>query len=350
MSPTDDLALQPILHTALARAGELADAASARNAFSDYRSRKATQTVKRQDDALALFASFLAETAGYPVTGEQLAGQAAAWAGVTFGLVDAFCKWMLLHEYSIGTINSRLSTIKTYARLAGRGKGIPADQVSRILNLSGYSKGEAGRVNEKRKAAGRPTRRSGAKKEIARVLSRAQTTQLKEQPDTPQGRRDQLLVNLLVDHGLRAGEVAGLQVVDVDLKSGTLTFQRPKVNKEQTHRLTADTLRAALSYMQQDALPIGPLLRGSKKGGELTTAGMSTRAISDRIHILGERIGVEGLSAHDLRHTWATNAARSGTPVDRLQDAGGWSSPAMPLRYVEKARIANQGVRLEENQ
>ncbi len=32
---------------------------------------------------------------------------------------------------------------------------------------------------------------------------------------------------------------------------------------------------------------------------------------------------------------------------DRLQDAGGWNSPAMPLRYVEKAKIANQGVRLE---
>ncbi|MBC8492720.1 MAG: hypothetical protein H8D43_02960 [Chloroflexi bacterium] len=38
--------------------------------------------------------------------------------------------------------------------------------------------------------------------------------------------------------------------------------------------------------------------------------------------------------------------ARSGTPIDRLQDAGGWASPSMPLRYVEAARIANEGVRL----
>ncbi|MBC8492724.1 MAG: site-specific integrase, partial [Chloroflexi bacterium] len=51
-------------------------------------------------------------------------------------------------------------------------------------------------------------------------------------------------------------------------------------------------------------------------------------------------------SAHDCRHYWATQAARSGTPIDRLQDAGGWSSPAMPLRYVEAAKIANEGVRL----
>ena len=38
----------------------------------------------------------------------------------------------------------------------------------------------------------------------------------------------------------------------------------------------------------------------------------------------------------------------SGTPLDRLQDAGGWASPAMPLRYVETAKIANQGVLLGE--
>lgn len=65
---------------------------------------------------------------------------------------------------------------------------------------------------------------------------------------------------------------------------------------------------------------------------------------------LGAAIGVAGLSVHDLRHAWATRAARNGTPLDRLQDAGGWSSPSpaplspMPLRYVEAARVANEGV------
>jgi hypothetical protein len=39
-------------------------------------------------------------------------------------------------------------------------------------------------------------------------------------------------------------------------------------------------------------------------------------------------------------------AARNGTPIDRLQEAGGWASPAMPLRYIEAAAIANEGVKL----
>jgi integrase len=76
---------------------------------------------------------------------------------------------------------------------------------------------------------------------------------------------------------------------------------------------------------------------------------MSARALTTaRVHDLGAAVGLVGLSAHDLRHYWATRAARNGTPLDRLRDAGGWASPAMPLRYVESKKIANQGVLLGE--
>lgn len=73
---------------------------------------------------------------------------------------------------------------------------------------------------------------------------------------------------------------------------------------------------------------------------------MIARRIYDRVRTLEQASGVEGLSAHDQRHTWATRAARNGTPLERLQGASGWNSPAMPLRYVEVAKIANEGVRL----
>ena len=53
------------------------------------------------------------------------------------------------------------------------------------------------------------------------------------------------------------------------------------------------------------------LLCASRKGGELTAAGMGERAITDRVRAFGEHIGVAGLSAHDLQHAWATRAARN---------------------------------------
>ncbi len=64
---------------------------------------------------------------------------------------------------------------------------------------------------------------------------------------------------------------------------------------------------------------------------------------------LWQLIGLKGLSAHDCWHYWATQAARNGTAIDRLKDAGGWSSPAMPLRYIEAAMVANDGVNKGES-
>ena len=73
---------------------------------------------------------------------------------------------------------------------------------------------------------------------------------------------------------------------------------------------------------------------------------MSERAITERVRVLGEAVGVTGLSAHDCRHYWATRAASQGTDPFALRDAGGWSSLAMPSRYVEAAAIANERVKL----
>jgi integrase len=91
-------------------------------------------------------------------------------------------------------------------------------------------------------------------------------------------------------------------------------FDRPKASQVQTQELTRDTLRAARAWFASgDAPTVGKLLRGSRKGGRLTETGMSERAITKRAAALGAAIGVYGLSAHDLRHSWATRAARNKT-------------------------------------
>ncbi len=89
----------------------------------------------------------------------------------------------------------------------------------------------------------------GNKKAEHVALAVEQAKELKNQPDTPQGRRDALLMCLLLDHGLRCGEAALLEVNDFNPKEGTLNFYRPKVDKEQTHKLTADTLRALRAWL-----------------------------------------------------------------------------------------------------
>ena len=85
--------------------------------------------------------------------------------------------------------------------------------------MTGFQFKEHKQVNEKRSAAGTATRK-GVKKAEAVSLDKAQVRALKTQPDTPQGRRDALLMCLLLDHGLRVGELAVLKVTAFDLPQG----------------------------------------------------------------------------------------------------------------------------------
>jgi len=127
-----------------------------------------------------------------------------------------------------------------------------------------------------------------------------------------------------------------------------MRFLRPKVSKVQTHKLSADTLCALHAWVESgDAPRNGSLLRGSRKGGALTNAGMSERSITDRVRVLGEEVGLEGLSAHDCRHYWATYWARK-VNVLRLQEAGGWNSLAMPRRYNDAVLAPDWSERLLE--
>jgi integrase len=47
-----------------------------------------------------------------------------------------------------------------------------------------------------------------------------------------------------------------------------------------------------------------------------------------------KRAGIENFRWHDLRHTWASWHAQSGTPLSVLQELGGWATPQMVGRYA----------------
>lgn len=338
---TQEKSWQMLLPGDLARAAESANRAAARHRFADYRQRRAEETLRRQDADLELFAGFLSGL-NLEISG-SLSSSPEAWRGITWGLVEAFVKWQLQEGYAVPSVNVRLSTLKTYARLAMQAGALSPQEYALIRSVRGYSLREQRRIDHRR-----PRQRLGLKKASPVPITAGQAEALKSRPNTPQGRRDALMMCLLLDHGLRVGELAALVVEELDLPHGLLRFFRPKVGKIQTHRLSADALQAAQAYAQSGDLPAqGCLLRRSRKNETLGPAGMSERAITLRVKTLGEECGLFGLSAHDCRHHWATSAARHGTDPFSLQEAGGWSSLAMPRRYVTENEISNEGIKLE---
>ena len=327
--------------------GQAANRAAAAWAFADYRGRKSANTLRNHDAALSLFAVFLIGhgAAADQLDGAALASDPAAWHGVTWGMVEGFKLDLLNKGYAIGAVNNRLSTIRVYARLASKAGAIPADEFILIKAVEGYGVTEGKRVDERR-----PRARVGPKKAAAVGLTLDQARRLKRPADdTGQAARDALIMALLLDHGLRVGELAALTVEALDLDQGMMTFYRPKVDMTQTHRLTAAALTAARRYLAMRPTIAGAgLWVASDRRGRLLPRPMSERAISKRVELLGAGVEAAGLSPHDCRHYWATNAANSGTGVFSLRDAGGWSSVAMPARYVEAAAVANEGVLLTQ--
>ena len=361
----------------LAQAGQAANRAAANHLFADYRQRRAASTIRTQTAALQLWIQYLiAVGAAEPLLDEAenwaalhfdnkaietLTAQAkaqrvqlstlyaahycqhlpAAWHGVTWGLVEGFIKWLLKLGYSMASINNRLSAIKVYARLAAKAGTIPPTEHALIREVRGYGNTEGKRVNATRKKV-----RLGNKKETAVVLTAKQAKRLKtKHPATPQGIRDRLLICLLLDLGLRASEVAALDVEHF-AEIGYVSVYRQKTDTTDKMELSAD-IQATLADYRRYMRSSGTLLRGSRKNGKLTEHVMSVRAIGARIKILGRDIlGIWELSPHDLRHTWATRAAQESNPFV-LRDAGGWTNMQTPSRYVERSKVSNKGIKLD---
>jgi integrase len=343
--------------------GAAADQAVRSGIFEDYQARRAANTLRHQLGDLAAFAEYLAAVKFYPSTthvderkarGAALFHEATAWSSITYGLVAGFVRWQLQQGYAVRSVNVRLSTIKRFAQLAFTAGAIDADQLALIRTVTTKTYSQQINIDK-----GRTVTRIGDKKADPVLLTASQVATLRKQPPTPQGVRDALMLTMMLDLGLRVGELAALKVGDVliDDNAGTMyiDFYRAKVKKQQKLEINTPTLKRVVrawfngGYAPTD--PAAPLLRASAKskdGDKLGAPGMSERAITGRVEYLGRKLGIVGLSVHDLSHSWADRFANQHPDqIFRLQEWGGWNSLTMPRWYVERAKVANQGYSLE---
>jgi integrase len=361
--------------TIRAEAATAANQAAADHVFAEHWELLAKRTRLRHEGELALFAHYLAvvraiEPAQEIAVGAALPYHASAWRNMTWGLIKGLAKWMLDEGYATSSVNVRLATVKRYAKLARQAGAIADQEAQLIAAVRGYGGKQARNLDSGRKQT-RKLRADGSpvKKAKAVRISDQQVRQLKQQPDTPQGRRDTLLMALLLDHGLRVGEVAALSVGSVDLETNTLTFYREKVDLTQTLALEADVRAAAERYLLADragASADAPLFLASRKNGELVAPSVklgrspdnaahrrqpfNARAMQTRVRLLGEAVGLQRLSPHDCRHCWTTRALQARSNLIDVQHAGGWASISMVARYANAAAVANEGVRLTRTQ
>jgi integrase/recombinase XerD len=133
---------------------------------------------------------------------------------------------------------------------------------------------------------------------------------------TSTGSRDYAVLLLLSRLGLRAGEVAGLELDDIDWRRGEITI-RGKANRQDRLPLPADVGAAIVDYLQHArparALDRTVFVRVQAPYRALTPAGVTTL-----VSIVGCRCGLGPVHAHRLRHTAASRMLAAGASLPEI--------------------------------
>lgn len=146
--------------------------------------------------------------------------------------------------------------------------------------------------------------------------------------------RTRAIILLLLDTGIRASELCGLDIEDVDLKARRLRIWG-KGDKERFIPFSARTGQALWKYYAtlpdpKNKLPFFVTQTGKRLG---------RNELAHRLQVLAERAGVKAGNPHRFRHTFAINYLRNGGDIYTLQSIMGHSSLDMVRRYLAIAQI-----------
>jgi len=144
--------------------------------------------------------------------------------------------------------------------------------------------------------------------------------------------RDKALVLLMVDSGLRRGEVCALNWIDVDMTTGLVMVKRGKGGKARSSVIGAKTRRALLAYRRTLADRDGVLFQ-TETGTRFTGSGML--AIFRR---LSKAAGIR-VNPHSLRRTFVILSLRAGMDVLHLKAMLGHADFAMVEHYAQMEDI-----------
>ncbi len=157
----------------------------------------------------------------------------------------------------------------------------------------------------------------------------------------PTANRDQALILVLVDTGLRALELCSLKVGDVDTKRGKVEVKHgieggAKGGKGRMVFLGKVARRAIWRYLSEredSEDPDAPLFTvfGDRKFNPDTLPLLIKR--------IADRAGVKNAYPHKFRHTFAITYLRSGGDIFTLQELLGHGSLDMVRHYAQVAQV-----------
>jgi len=150
-------------------------------------------------------------------------------------------------------------------------------------------------------------------------------------------KRETLMISIMRYAGLRKGEYLGLQVKDIDTDKDMLTVQgeTSKSRKNRELPIHPKLLQDMLDYLEERK-KIGYttpyLIVSGNKDKKLSAEGLK--------HVVERLVYHSGFKfhLHQLRHTFATDLAKAGVNIAKIQKALGHNDPRMTQRYLRSLK------------
>ena len=180
---------------------------------------------------------------------------------------------------------------------------------------------------------------------LPEALTIPEVTALIEAPDlsTPLGIRDRAILEMLYSTGMRAAELTGLRLEDVDITHRAVRVLG-KRRKERVIPVGGPAVEALKGYLEiRDQLghPGHRFIFVNERGGPLTTRSLQRIVSRYARQVLTRRVTV---TPHTLRHTFATHMLDAGADLRVVQELLGHESLSSTQIYthvsIERLREA----------
>jgi integrase/recombinase XerD len=155
------------------------------------------------------------------------------------------------------------------------------------------------------------TPRALAPAQVLRILARIDR-------QAPGGKRDFAILLFAATLGLRASEIAGLRLEDLDWRKGVVRFTQLK-NRHVLHLPLSWPLTKALADYLRNERPRSCSYRQIFLRRTAPRQPLTPRTVSQLMTIRMRQAGVQA-SGHQLRHAFAGELLRVGTPYSTLQE------------------------------
>lgn len=232
----------------------------------------------------------------------------------------------LLEKYSAASANKILSALRQALRASWSLGYMTAEEYQRASDLKPV-------VGERPEAAAGRALSYGEWMGLLSVCSA---------DESPAGARDVAMIALLKVTGLRRAELAGLQLVDFDQVTQTLTV-KGKRNKVRTIPLeNRGALDALADWLYFRGTAPGPLFTRIKKGGRILADGLTDQGIYHILRKRGEEAGAAAFTPHDLRRTFAGDLLDAGADLSTVQKLMGHAQANTTARYDRRGERAKR--------